>query len=114
MPEFSYIAMERTGIRKQGSLTASSEREAMALLDSRGLFPVNITLSKSASKGSFGWGRKIKSRFMAAFYAQLADLTGDTAAALKAYKQVVKLAPTDPAAKAAKQRIAVLSPAKHR
>src|SRR3989440_8392209 len=47
-------------------------------------------------------------------YAQLADLTGDTTAALKAYKQVVKLAPTDPAAKAAKQRIAVLSPAKHR
>ena len=66
MPEFSYIAMERTGIRKQGSLTAGSEREAMALLDSRGLFPVNITLSKSASKGSFGWSRKIKSRFMAA------------------------------------------------
>jgi tetratricopeptide (TPR) repeat protein len=47
-------------------------------------------------------------------YAQLADLSGDTTAALKAYKQVVKLAPTDPAATAAKQRIAVLSPAKHR
>src|SRR6266566_1721020 len=47
-------------------------------------------------------------------YAQLADLTGDTTAALKAYRQVVKLAPTDPAAQAAKQRIAVLSPAKHR
>jgi tetratricopeptide (TPR) repeat protein len=47
-------------------------------------------------------------------YAQLADLTGDTAAALKAYKQVVKLAPTDPSAQQAKQRIAVLSPAKPR
>jgi tetratricopeptide (TPR) repeat protein len=47
-------------------------------------------------------------------YAQLADLTGDTAAALKAYKQVVKLAPTDPSAQQARQRIAVLSPAKPR
>jgi tetratricopeptide (TPR) repeat protein len=47
-------------------------------------------------------------------YAQLADLTGDTADALKAYKLVVKLAPTDPAAASAKQRIAALSPATHR
>jgi tetratricopeptide (TPR) repeat protein len=47
-------------------------------------------------------------------YAQLADLTGDTAAAVKAYKQVVKLAPTDPTAQQARQRIAVLSPAKPR
>src|SRR6266496_2273301 len=42
-------------------------------------------------------------------YAQLADITGDTTAAIKAYKQVVKLAPTDPSAQQAKQRIAVLS-----
>jgi tetratricopeptide (TPR) repeat protein len=47
-------------------------------------------------------------------YAQLADLTGDTTAAVKAYKQVVKLAPTDPSAAQARQRIAALSPAKHR
>jgi tetratricopeptide (TPR) repeat protein len=47
-------------------------------------------------------------------YAQLADITGDTAAALKAYKQVVKLAPTDPSAQQASQRIAVLSLAKPR
>ena len=46
-------------------------------------------------------------------YAQLADLTGDSAAALKAYKRVVKLAPTDPAAAQAKQRIKVLSAANH-
>src|SRR5436309_2001521 len=70
MPEFSYVAMERTGIKKQGSLTAGNEREAMAMLDARGLFPVNITAARSASKGSFGWSRKVKSRYTAAFYAQ--------------------------------------------
>lgn len=41
-------------------------------------------------------------------YAQLADLTGDAASAVKAYQKVVKLAPTDPAAQQARQRIAAL------
>jgi cytochrome c-type biogenesis protein CcmH/NrfG len=51
-------------------------------------------------------------------YAQLADLTGDSKAAIAAYKRVVRLAPKDPAAQQAKQRIAALTPAtvttKHR
>jgi tetratricopeptide (TPR) repeat protein len=51
-------------------------------------------------------------------YAQLADLTGDSAAAISAYKKVVRLAPTDPSAQQARQRIAVLAAAtpaaKHR
>jgi tetratricopeptide (TPR) repeat protein len=45
-------------------------------------------------------------------YAQLADLTGDTAAAVTAYRKVIQLAPTDPSAQQARQRIAVLAPAK--
>jgi tetratricopeptide (TPR) repeat protein len=44
-------------------------------------------------------------------YAQLADLTGDSTAAIAAYKKVVKLAPSDPSAQQAQQRIAVLSAA---
>jgi tetratricopeptide (TPR) repeat protein len=48
------------------------------------------------------------------YYATLADATGDTASAIAAYKRVIKLAPTDPSAQQARQRIAVLSPAKHR
>jgi tetratricopeptide (TPR) repeat protein len=41
-------------------------------------------------------------------YAQLADLTGDAPAAVKAYQRVVRLAPKDPAAQQARQRIAAL------
>jgi cytochrome c-type biogenesis protein CcmH/NrfG len=41
-------------------------------------------------------------------FAQLADFVGDRKAAIAAYQKVVKLAPTDPAARQAKQRIAVL------
>jgi general secretion pathway protein F/type IV pilus assembly protein PilC len=73
MPEFSYVAMAQSGIRTQGNLTANSEREAMAMLDARGVFPVSITPVKSATKG-MGWGRRIKSKHMAGFYSQLADL----------------------------------------
>jgi hypothetical protein len=46
-------------------------------------------------------------------YAQLADLTGDTPAAVAAYRKVIRLAPTDPSAQQARQRIAVLAPATH-
>jgi tetratricopeptide (TPR) repeat protein len=42
-------------------------------------------------------------------YAQLADFLGDTKAAIAAYRKVVRLAPSDPTAAQAKQRIAALT-----
>ena len=42
------------------------------MLDSRGLFPVQIKASKS--KGAVKAGKKVKGRIMATFYGQLADL----------------------------------------
>jgi tetratricopeptide (TPR) repeat protein len=44
-------------------------------------------------------------------YAQLADIIGDSGGAVTAYKRVIKLAPKDPAAQQARQRIAALAPA---
>ena len=73
MPEFAYEALAQTGQRSKGTLTAQSEREVMAMLDSRGLFPVTISASKGAT-GGHRWGRKIRGRYMANFYSQLADL----------------------------------------
>src|SRR5438552_485170 len=72
MPDFSYQALANTGIRSAGTLTANSEREAITMLDARGLYPIQIDLVKQAA--SMGGGRRVKSRHMAAFYAQLADL----------------------------------------
>lgn len=74
MPDFTYVALAGTGARTQGTLTASSEREAAAILDGRGLFPVQIAAAKGHGVGGHRWGRRVKSRVMAAFYAQLADL----------------------------------------
>ncbi len=72
MPEFNYEAMASTGIRSQGTLQASSEREVMAMLDARGLFPVRIAPTKPLSKSK--GGRRVGSRHLATFYGQLADL----------------------------------------
>lgn len=74
MPDFTYDALMPTGQRNRGTLTAGSEREAIAVLDSRGLFPVSITPVRSVAASSYSWGRKIRGRYMATFYSQLADL----------------------------------------
>src|SRR5438477_2619913 len=72
MPEFQFEALGGSGNRSTGTLTANSEREALAQLDARGLFPVRIQEAQSASKSR--WGRRIRSRYLATAYAQLADL----------------------------------------
>ncbi|HZT80372.1 MAG TPA: type II secretion system F family protein [Gemmataceae bacterium] len=76
MPEFAYEAMAVTGQRSQGTLTAQSEREAMAMLDARGLFPVRIQVARSSSGSvfQFGKGKKVRPKYMAPFYSQLSDL----------------------------------------
>jgi general secretion pathway protein F/type IV pilus assembly protein PilC len=73
MPEFTYEAMAGTGSRSTGTLVAGSEREVMAMLDARGLFPVRIAAKKATSSGS-GGRKRVGSRHLATFYAQLADL----------------------------------------
>ncbi len=73
MPEFTYEAMADGGTKKEGTMSAASEREVMAILDRQGLFPIKINQAKKAG-GGWGFGGGIKTRYMAMFYAQLADL----------------------------------------
>src|SRR5207237_5845271 len=72
MPDFTFEALGKAGDRNNGTLTATSEREAALMLDARGLFPVQITRLKE--KGVSGSGRRVKGRLISAFYSQLADL----------------------------------------
>src|SRR6266481_1724850 len=72
MSEFNFEAISATGVRSQGMLTANNEREAMAQLDGRALFPVWIKPKQEAGRRLFG-GR-VGGRHMATFYSQLADL----------------------------------------
>ena len=74
MPDFTYIARQPNGAQATGTLAAASEREAMMLLDQKGLFPVSIAPAKQAATRALGMGKRIRSRTLATLYAQLADL----------------------------------------
>jgi general secretion pathway protein F len=77
MPDFTYTARVPSGQQMTGILTAGSEHEVMALLDQRGMFPVRIAPVQKLSDlggGMLTFGRRIKARYLATFYAQLADL----------------------------------------
>ena len=72
MPDFTYEALGTSGSRTNGTLTAGSEREALAQLDAKGLFPVRVQAPTPVSASR--WGRHIKSRVLVTMYSQLADL----------------------------------------
>lgn len=72
MPDFAYIARNLTGQRIEGTLAAGSEREALAQLATRDLFPVKVSAEKQATP--VGEAIKVPSRVVAPVYAQLAAL----------------------------------------
>jgi len=78
MPDFLYEALARTGTKSKGTLTANSEREVALALDSRGLFPVRISLARGQALGAKAkpgfFTKKVKGRQLATMFSQLADL----------------------------------------
>lgn len=75
MPDFAYTARDLTGQRVEGTLIATSEREALAVLAGRDLFPLQVTADKTAVVAVDGTASiKVKSRIVAPVYAQLAAL----------------------------------------
>lgn len=76
MPDFEYIAKERTGGRVTGTLTAGGERDVLQLLGDKGLLPITIRPAKTARpKLALGGKKKrVPGRVMVRFYRQLSDL----------------------------------------
>lgn len=73
MPEFAYIARDLTGNRVEGTLAAGTEREVIASLSARDLFPLKVAASdRRAASGS----PRVKARIMAGTYSQLSALLG--------------------------------------
>ncbi len=70
MPDFSYIARDLNGNRVTGRLQAGSQHEALAMLDAKALFPLEVREAKQRQRG----GRRIKTAVVSVFYGQLADL----------------------------------------
>jgi general secretion pathway protein F/type IV pilus assembly protein PilC len=71
MPDFAYVARNTSGQKISGSITAASQREAVALLSGQALFPLEIQAGKAKSRLG---GSRVKGQTMAVAYAQLASL----------------------------------------
>lgn len=76
MPDFAYIARELTGRQVTGTVSASNQQDALAMLSSRQLFPVKVDLAvePGAARRRFLGGGRVRARQLAVFYSQLADL----------------------------------------
>ncbi|SFI48119.1 type II secretion system F family protein [Planctomicrobium piriforme] len=74
MPDYQYTAREMSGQQISGTLTATSEKEALASLASKNLFPIRVDMAASSKASEKQLGRRVPSRVLAVFYSQLADL----------------------------------------
>ena len=72
MPDFAYTARSLTGQLVEGTLSAGNEREAIANLSAKDLFPVQVSAAdrRAAAEGT----PRVKSRFVSPVYTQLASL----------------------------------------
>lgn len=72
MPEFAYIARNATGQKVEGVLSAATQREALASLSAKELFPLQLKAASGQAKQT--GGLKVRSQAMAQFYLELASL----------------------------------------
>ena len=72
MPEFAYVARDVKGERISGTVSAASEREVLALLSTKSLFPVSVASEKPASGRHTR--KRVRGQLMAVTYGQLAAL----------------------------------------
>ncbi len=72
MPEFSYVARDLAGEKVSGTLTADAEREVMAVLAGRSLFPLEVAVDKPMVEDRRV--RRVPPQLLATTYGQLADL----------------------------------------
>ena len=88
MPEFSYTAKSSTGEQAQGTIAASSRRDALQQLRQRALFPLEVTDAVAAKPASLNvrlpWGGRVKKDVIADTCTQLADLLGNGVPLLEA------------------------------
>lgn len=96
MPEFSYVAVDNAGKRISGSIEAATQREALAAIASRDLFPVEIKVQ--AQPRRLFQRKRVPSETMAVLYGQLADLLRSGVPLLKALN-IVRAQSTHPALK---------------
>jgi general secretion pathway protein F/type IV pilus assembly protein PilC len=71
MPDFAYVARSSSGQRVTGTLTAPSERDVLATLSAKSLFPLEVKADKPSMTVG---GKRIKPQLMSTTYGQMAGL----------------------------------------
>jgi general secretion pathway protein F/type IV pilus assembly protein PilC len=72
MPDFAYIARDPTGQKVSGTISAATERDALAQLGSKSLFPVHV--APEDARAEVRSKRRVSGQIMAVTYSQLASL----------------------------------------
>jgi general secretion pathway protein F/type IV pilus assembly protein PilC len=91
MPEFAYIARDLTGNRVEGTLAAGTEREAVATLSARELFPLKVA-SADRYVGATRSPR-VRAKVMATTYGQLSALLRSGVPLLRALEVIREQTP---------------------
>jgi general secretion pathway protein F/type IV pilus assembly protein PilC len=91
MPDFAYVARDLTGRRVEGTLAATTEREVIASLSAKDLFPLKV----ASADGRTGTVRspRIKPRIMAATYSQISSLLSSGVPLLRSLEVVKEQTP---------------------
>ena len=92
MPDFAYIARDLTGKRVEGTLAAGTEREAIAALSGRNLFPLKVASADGRAAGAKSSPR-VRPRIMAATYGQLSALLGSGVPLLRSLEVIREQTP---------------------
>ncbi|MCH8047774.1 MAG: type II secretion system F family protein [Planctomycetes bacterium] len=72
MTDFTYIARDRKGQKVNGRVSAGSQRDALALLDARALYPLEVKAEEvKAARGKF---KRVRPQLAAITYNQLSSL----------------------------------------
>jgi general secretion pathway protein F len=88
MPEFSYIARDSAGQKVTGTIAADGQREAMAVLAHRTLFPIEVRADSPVVRDMKV--RRVPAQLLAVTYGQLADLLRSGVPLLRALEVLQK------------------------
>lgn len=89
MPDFNYTALNASGGKATGTLSANTQAEVEAQLGAKGLFPISIA-EATPGGGGFRLFSGVGGRALATFYAQLADLLHSGVPLLRALELLEK------------------------
>ena len=76
MPGFSYVAVDKKGKEKRGSIEADTREKVVDILKNDGLIPVSVKEQGALNKEiDFSIGKKVKPRDLSVFCRQFVSIT---------------------------------------